>query len=243
MIVLRPRRRILAAVLAASLAALGVSACGGSGSGAQASFANESAKPAKQILADVQSVVAAATSVHLRGRVGGKTPAEIDLHLYRTGGSGQVSSKGLAFKVTRLGKAVYLTGNEGFYRGFTNTAGVRLLDGRWLKVPVSNTRFAAFTGLTDMAGLLGQVLKPSGSVTKLGMRTVAGVRVIGLRDAGNGGTLYVAASGVPYPIEVVNTGANAGTVRFDHWNQHITLHAPPRPVYLAQLERAGALPS
>jgi hypothetical protein len=241
MIVPAPRRTL--AVLAACAAALALSACGGSGSGPTASFAHESAKPAAQILSDVRSVVAAATSVHVAGHVGGATRVAVDLHLSRTGGSGRVSASGLAFKVTRLGKAVYFTGNEGFYRQFTNAAGIRLLDGRWLKVPVTDRRFGSFSGLTDMTGMLGQLLHPSGTVTKIGTRTIGGRRVIGLRDAANGGVLYIAATGVPYPVEVVSTGAHAGQVLLDRWNQRITLTAPPRPVYLTELQKAGALAS
>lgn len=237
-----PARRALAA-LAAGTAATVLAACGGSGPGATASFAHEPAKPASQILTDVRSVVAAATSVHVSGHVGGSTRVAVDLHLSRTGGSGRVSASGLAFKVTRIGKAVYFTGNEGFYRQFTNAAGVRLLDGRWLKVPVTDTRFGSFSGLTDMTGLLGRLLHPSGTVTKIGTRTIGGQRVIGLRDTANGGVLYIAASGVPYPIEVVSTGVHAGQVLLDHWNQQITLSAPPRPVYLTELQKAGAFAS
>jgi hypothetical protein len=235
-------RRVLV-VLAAGAAVLGLSACGGSGSGASASFAHESAKPAGQILTDVRAVVAAATSVHVSGHVGGQTRVGVDLHLSRTGGSGRVAASGLAFKVTRIGKAVYFTGNEGFYRQFTNAAGIRLLDGRWLKVPVTDKRFGSFTGLTDMSGLLGQLLHPSGTVTKIGVRTVGGQRVIALRDSANGGVLYVAATGVPFPVEIVSTGAHAGQVLLDHWNQKITLTPPARPVYLTQLQKAGALAS
>lgn len=242
MIAPAPARRALA-VLFAGAAAVALSACGGSGSGATASFAHEPGKPASQILSDVRSVVAAASSVHLSGHVGGQTSVSVDLHLARTGGSGRVSASGIAFKVTRIGKAVYFTGNEGFYRQFTNAAGLRLLDGRWLKVPVTDKRFGSFSGLTDMTGMLNQLLHPSGTVTKVGTKTIGGQRVIGLRDSANGGILYVAASGVPYPVEVVSTGAHAGQVLLDHWNQQIALTAPTRPVYLTELQRAGALAS
>ena len=67
--------------------------------------------------------------------------------------------------------------------------------------------------------------------------------MIAPRDSANGGVLYVAATGVPYPVGVVSTGAHTGQVAFDRWNQQITLTAPPRPVYLTQLEKAGALAS
>ena len=73
---------------------------------------------------------------------------------------------------------------------------------------------------------------------KAGTRMLDGVRVVGLRDTSHG-TLYVAATGTPYPVEIVNTGAHAGVVRFDQWNRAITLHAPANPVRLGQLASAG----
>lgn len=237
------RVRLALAALAAAAATLAVSACGGSGSGATAPFANESAKPAARILSDVRAVVAAATSVHIVGHVGGRTRVTVDLHLSRTGGSGRVSTSGLAFKVTRIENAVYFTGNEGFYRQFTNARGIRMLDGRWLRATATDRRFGSFTGLTNMTGMLGQLLHPSGKVTKIGTRTVGGRRVIALRDSANDGILYVAATGVPYPVGVVSAGAHAGDVRLDHWNQRITLTPPSHLVYLTQLEKLGALAS
>jgi hypothetical protein len=63
-------------------------------------------------------VVGAATSVHLAGHVGGQTPVAVDLHLTRTGGSGRVSTSGLAFTMTRIGTVAYFTANEGFDRQF-----------------------------------------------------------------------------------------------------------------------------
>lgn len=104
-------------MLAAGAAVLAASACGGSGSDATTSFAHESAKPASRILSDARSVVAAATSVHLSGRVGGSSAVAVDLHLSRTGGSGRVSASGLAFKVTRIGRAA------GSYTGLTDMTG------------------------------------------------------------------------------------------------------------------------
>jgi hypothetical protein len=231
----RPSRRALCAAFAAAACALALTACGSSGG---AATIRESAKPPGQILTDVRAVVAHATSVHLAGHVSSSTPIAIDLHLSRTGGSGTVASSGLRFEVTRIAKAAYFTGTQGFYRHFTNHAGIVLLNGRWLKVPASDPRFRSFAALTDMNGLLGQILRPTGAVVKAGTKTVDGVRVVGLRDTSHG-TLYVATTGTPYPVEIVNTGAHAGLVRFDQWNRTITLHAPANPVRLGQLTRAG----
>jgi hypothetical protein len=228
--------RALRIAALATVSVLALAGCGGSGgTGAKP----EPAKPAALILRDARAAVASATSVHLAGHVTSTTAVTLDLHLSRAGGSGTVSSKGLAFRVTRIKNAVYFTGSRAFYRHFTNAAGIALLNGRWLKVPPSDRRFIAFTRLTDMRTLLEQVLKPTGIVAKVGTRTIDGVRVIGLRDDTHRGTLYVSATGVPYPVEVVTSGAHPAVVRFDHWDQQIRLRAPAGPVRLGQLEKLG----
>jgi hypothetical protein len=234
--VLRSHDRALRIAALATVSALALAGCGGSGGSAAKP---EPAKPAAVILHDARAAVADATSVHLAGHVTSTTAIALDLHLARTGGSGTVSSKGLAFKVTRIGNAVYFTGTKAFYRHFTNAAGIALLNGKWLKVPPTDRRFAAYARLTDMRALLGQVMKPTGTVVKVGTRTIDGVRVIGLRDTTHRGTLYVSATGVPYPVEVVTTGAHPALVRFDHWDQQVTLRAPAGPLRLGQLEKLG----
>lgn len=237
MTILRSHDYALRIAALATVCVLALAGCGGS----SGSPKPEPGRPAAQILHDVRAVVADATSVHLSGHVTSTTAINLDLHLARTGGSGSVSSKGITFTVTRIGNAAYFTGTQAFYRHFTNTAGIALLNGKWLKVPATDSRFAAFSRLTDMTALLGQVLKPTGTVVKSGTQALDGVRVIGLRDTTHRGTLYVSATGVPYPVEVVTTGAHPAVVKFDHWNQQITLHAPSDPIHLWQLKKLGGL--
>lgn len=61
-----------------------------------------------------------------------------------------------------------------------------------------------------------------------------------LRDARKSGTLYVSATGTPYPVALVApTGANTGTVTFDHWNEAVTLAAPKDAIDLSALTGSG----
>ena len=53
--------------------------------------------------------------------------------------------------------------------------------------------------------------------------------LIAVHDASKGGTLYVATSGSPYPIELVN-GADQAKVTFSQFNAHVPLAAPPGAV-------------
>jgi len=238
-----PQRVLRIAVLAAA-AALALAGCGGSGgpSTLHVKVAKpESAKSAGQILSDARAAVAKAASVHLAGHVEGTSPLGLNLHLGRAGGSGTVSTTAFVIRMTRIGHAAYFMGStvrsRAFYTRFTTAAGAHMLEGRWLKVPVSDTRFRAFNGLTDMQTLLATILTPNGSVIKAGTRMLHGVSVIGLRDATGDGTLYVAAAGVPYPLELVQARPHRGVIVFGQWNRPVSLNAPADPVYLSQLPK------
>jgi hypothetical protein len=238
-----PQRLLRIAALTAA-AALALTGCGGSGGPSTLHVKvtkPEPAKPAGQILSDARAAVAKATSVHLAGHVEGTSPLGLNLRLGRAGGSGTVSTTTFVIRITRIGHAAYFMGStvrsRDFYTHFTTVAGAHMLEGRWLKVPVSDTRISAFSSLTDMQALLAAILTPKGSVVKAGTRTLHGVSVIGLRDSSGDGTLYVAASGVPYPLELVQAGPHRGVIVFGQWNRPVALNAPAHPVYLSQLPK------
>jgi hypothetical protein len=68
-----------------------------------------------------------------------------------------------------------------------------------------------------------------GSVT-----TYKGQPVIELKDS-KGGSLFVAATGTPYPVAIVGDGTHKGTVVFSGWNQPVTLTAPAGAIDQQQL--------
>jgi hypothetical protein len=60
--------------------------------------------------------------------------------------------------------------------------------------------------------------------------------VVAIRDASKGGTLYVAATGAPYPVAIVRTGAgDNGAVVFDGWNTSVAVTVPKNAVDLSKL--------
>jgi hypothetical protein len=43
----------------------------------------------------------------------------------------------------------------------------------------------------------------------------------------SGGTLYIAASGKPYPVSIVSpNGGGAGAVNFDQWDKPVPISVP-----------------
>jgi hypothetical protein len=238
---MRMRRRLGAVALAAAIAVTSAAAgCAGGGSSPASTPASTarhtSSRAAARLLADVRAAVAAARSVHVRGQLADSAATGFDLRLSRLGGTGTVSSGGSQIGLRRVHGRVYVTGDAAFFRHYTTRARADRLAGRWLAVPASDPRFAGFTRLTDMGALLGRILAPAGPVAETGTRTLHGRLAIGLRDrVANGGTLYVAATGPPYPLEIVTSGARHGLIRFGGWGAPVALAPPPSPLGLDRL--------
>jgi hypothetical protein len=89
--------------------------------------------------------------------------------------------------------------------------------------------------LTDVQSLYSAVLAGHGKLAKGGRSTVAGQKVIAVNDTTMGGTLYVATTGKPYPIEIAKTGPAGGRVVFDRYNQPVSLSAPADAIDLTKL--------
>jgi hypothetical protein len=54
-------------------------------------------------------------------------------------------------------------------------------------------------------------------------------------DTTKGGTLYVATTGPPYPVQVSKKGSDGGRIVFDRYNQSATLTAPVNAIDVSKL--------
>ena len=87
-----------------------------------------------------------------------------------------------------------------------------------------------------MQKLFSQLLSSHGKLAKGKTTTVRGQQVVAVNDTTNGGTLYVATTGKPYPIEISKTGSTGGQLVFDHFNQPVTLTAPAGAIDISKLQ-------
>jgi hypothetical protein len=234
------RPRALNLSVAAVAAAVVLAACGGSSGGSSSGGGSSNgiaSKSPEQIVAAVAKASQGLSSVHIHGSiVSGGQPVSLDLTLVtKKGATGSLSASGLSFKITAVGNAIYLQGSSAFWSKFGGSAAAALLDGKWLKVPASNSQFGEFSALTNSSKLFQQLLDTHGSLEKVGTTTVDGRQVIGVKDKTKGGTLYVATSGPPYPIEVSESGKNHGSVHFDNFNAAVTLTAPSPAIDVSKL--------
>jgi hypothetical protein len=224
-----PRR--LFPCLTAGLVALALAGCGGSSSD-QSGIASESPQ---KILNSTVGAADSLKSVHAAGSiVSGDQHIAIDLNLQGgVGGRGQITLNGLTFQLVGLGKYAYMKAPaQVWQKAGAPAASAQQLDGKWLKTPASG-QFASIAQLTNIRQLFDQLLKPHGKVKKGGVSTVAGHKVVAL--ASDQGTLYVATTGKPYPIELVKQGSNGGHLTFDHFNDSISVTAPTDTIDLPGL--------
>ncbi len=209
-----------------------ISACGGSSDNGVAS------KSPDAIVSAAGAATDGVKSVHVAGSiVSGGSPITLDLDLVSgKGGRGKMSEGGLSFQLVAIGKAVYINGSPAFWRHFGGAAAVQLFQGKWLKAPANTGGFASLTSLTNLHQLFSRGLSSHGKLTKGATTTVNGQKVVAVNDTAKKGTLYVATTGKPYPVEILAAGAQAGHIVFDRFNESVSLSAPAQSIDISQLQ-------
>lgn len=197
-------------------------------------------KTPTQIIAAAKSASASAKSARISGSIisGGK-PISLDMKLVAgKGGEGQIVLEGLSIKLVEVGQAVYMNGSTAFYQHIAGSAAAQLLQGKWLKVPASSSGFSSLASLADLGKLISMALAAHGELVSAGATTIDGQKAIGVTDSAKGGTLYVATTGTPFPLEVIKHGADGGKIVFDEWNKPVTLKAPADSIDIDKLQNA-----
>lgn len=208
------------------------------GCGSSSSGNGVASKTPTQILEAAKAASARAVSAHVSGSIVSEgKPISLDMELVAgKGGKGRIAVEGLSVQLIEVDKAVYINGSTAFYTHLAGAAAAQLLQGKWLKAPASNANFASFSSLTNLSKLVGSTLAAHGTLSRAATTTINGQKAVGVTDAAKGGTLYVATTGTPYPIEIVKSGAGGGKIVFDKWNKPVTLAPPANSVNVNQLQ-------
>jgi hypothetical protein len=235
-------RPSLATLLALVLIAVVLGGCGSSSSGPSSGSSSSgngiASKPSAEIVALAKIAADSASSVHVSGSIASSgSPITLDLELLAgKGGRGRISESGLSFDLIEVGGTAYISGSPAFYSHFGGPAAAQLFRGKWLKAPTASGSFSTLGSLTNLSQLVDSALASHGTLEKGATTTVNGHQVIAITDASHGGTLYVATTGKPYPIQVRKSGASGGKILFDRWNAPVTLVAPKNAIDLSQLQ-------
>lgn len=221
-------RRFLPALVVLALAVAG---CGG---GSKSN--GEAAKTADQVVNDAKTAATSAKAVHVSGAItDAGQPLTLDITIVKdAGGRGTMSESGLKFEIIRVGNKAYIKGSDAFLRKFAGAAGAQLLRGKWLQGSATTGDLAALAPLTDIGKLFNGALGSHGKLENTGETTFKGQKVVAIKDTTEGGTLYVASTGTPYPVAIVG-GKDQGTITFDNWNDTTSITAPKGAVDMSKL--------
>ncbi|WP_191971436.1 hypothetical protein [Streptomyces luteolifulvus] len=229
-----PRRRTRRAALAGAVCVLAVTGTGltGCSDDPDAGTNGVGKLPADRIQSRTRTAAEAAEAVRLSGTVvtSGRT-YRIDMRLKADGGSGSVTSDGVAFRLLRVGDQLYLKADASFWSQAGDDAepgAADKLDGKFVKVPQGDPAYQKFSGFTDKDVLLDSLLTLHGKLATDGRHERAGVRTVRITgDEGSGGTLDVSLEGTPYPLRLVRAGS-AGTLSFSDWGKDFTVKEPAK---------------
>ncbi|WP_445526455.1 hypothetical protein [Streptomyces cyslabdanicus] len=231
-----PQGRTRRAALTSALCALVVAGAGLTGCSEEDPDAGTNGVgklPADTIQAKAKAAAASADTVHLSGNVvsNGRT-YRLDMRLKDEGGSGSVTSQGVAFGLLRVGEQLYLKANAEFWGQVDGsgkaTGAADKLDGKYVKVPQGDPAYQRFSGFTHKDVLLDGLLTLHGTLATDGHHEQAGVRTIRINGGeGTGGTLDVSLEGTPYPLRLVRAG-DAGTLTFSDWGKNFSLAQPEK---------------
>ena len=193
-----------------------------------------------QILAAAESAAGRAVSVHVKGSILSEgTPISLQMELLPgKGGSGELELGGDHVDLVTLDRLVYVKADERFYRGVAGAAAARALGDRWLRARASVGPFAPLARLASAGQLIDGTLANHGALTNAGTTTLDGRPVVAVRDPAHDATLYVAATGPPYPLEIRVGGAGHSEIVFDRWNKRVTLTPPTNPIDAEGLQLA-----
>ena len=228
-------RRAIAAAIASLLAAAALASCGGSSSDPALS-----GSPA-QILTASRTAATHASAVHIQTTASqGPLTLNTDLQLSNTGGRAKLKFERLSYEVIRIANTIYLKGTPGLYRRLLAGNHVQVPSDVWLEGSATTGSLARYTPLTSLPVQLDRQLT-GGPFTKGTTTAINGQKAIELKETGKlfSGSLAIAATGKPYPIQIIKHGRETGRTTFSGWNQPAALSAPPDAIALSTLEHGG----
>lgn len=186
------------------------------------------------IVAKARKAAGQASAVRIRGDITENGERiRFDMHLLADrGGAGTLTLQGGSVQITRIGQRAYMKGSTAFWTAAAGPAAAELLGGRYLKMPTSEPEMAELISFTDLDALMTELFKDTrGKDLRKGReKRTGGRRAITVTMTGaDGGILYVALQGKPYPlrIESLPGAKDRGAVEFLDYDESFALKAPP----------------
>ena len=178
----------------------------------------------------VRAAMAAAESFHMVGSGidSGKRLA-FDIHFgpHKTDGSITQDTQKIEL-INPGGASVYFRLPDELWRQFAGEGAVAIFSGKWVQVPSKDSRFASLAKSFDKDEFLGGLTDDSSSddLKLVGPATVDGTAATKYK-ASDGSEIYVAASGPPVLLKIVDSSSTGGTVTFSDYGKAYPFAPPP----------------
>ena len=232
------RARATCAVAACLTLALLVGACGSQRAGSSATGPKPTptngvaSKTPAQILKATEAALASVTSVHIRGHVresGHKYTVDLVLGHKTAKGSMTAPLEGIkhaSFDFLLVGGRMYIRSST-LWRKAGGPAAANMLDNRWVMLPKGASKGFPFASTKAFTKSFR-----SGSSEKArsvgAMTTINGQPAVTLITSDS--TIYVATTGMPYPLRVLGKTAKQGAVDLFDFNAPVIVTAPLNPI-------------
>ena len=208
-------------------------------------------KTATEILDASLAAANKATSVTAKGAITqGGQEIKLDLQVGQEAAQGSISAQGAEIEIKVLaGKTYFKLSGASFAKiaGRDDSPEVAkaisaLLGDKWIVAPDEES--AGQLGSLGQFGqkdeLLKGILTPDGNATVKGTGEVNGQPVVLLESTDGTGTLAIATTGEPYPLQIKGSeGADGGQIDFTDWNAPVNVTAPTDVLDIGQLADLG----
>jgi hypothetical protein len=193
---------------------------------------------AAKVQQKASAALKSASSIHVTGTgVVGGSPSGLDLRFDGSSLAGTLTTEGVTVAITRIDDAFYVKSDRpGLKRLGASAAAQRLGADQWLKL--SRHQITAWGGLslTELGGQLTGNESPVDPA--VAQATLDGKRVVVVSQH-DGSKLYVANTGVAYPLRADFKGRPGGRIDFTQYGADFRITAPENPVDLGNLIDGG----
>jgi hypothetical protein len=243
------KAKALAVVMGAGLIA-GAAACGSSSSGTAPNGVktlspSDILSKSAQALKDGRSVRITGDIADSSGKFTLDLSADTSANCSGTIGA---ASQG-TFKIIKIGDKVWIKPDASFWQSHGGAAAQQLVGDRYLQTSASNPDFTSLASLCDLNKLADEFTQGATNLSAGAQTTLGGTPVIPVHGTGTGGeqgTIYIAATGKPYPLRL-ERGAGS-TLDFKDFGAPVPATAPPASQsidldQLGKLDQQGGTPS
>lgn len=187
---------------------------------------------ADEILEEARDAATAADSVRISGEVvdDGSTII-IDMQYSGDGSNGTIGADGATMELLRVSTdEYYMKADAETWEQLTGEAASGdIFADRYVRIPGDDESLGDLTSFLDFESFVEEALDPDGTLEKGETAEVNGVQAIGVvdPDSEDGGTLWVALTGEPYPLRIESPeGSGEGAIDFLDWGKAVDIKAP-----------------